>query len=203
MRMTLTHSLTVAAAAIALNAGGAEARGYDRGHGASLERDARRIDSVAHDLEDEFRLHYRHTDGYRHMTADLREVIRSTHHILELADDCYVSVRHIAADLRELDRLAHHLHEVVDRAEARGRGHTHGDTRHVHRLLGDLNGAIHRMQDTVEDIRRFGAGGACDLEPRGHGGRDDRGYERGRPGFSYRYDSAHGPSFRISIGGHR
>jgi hypothetical protein len=198
--MKTKHTLVGAAiaAAFALNFTASEAAAYGGG-GDSLVRSAHRIDAVAHELKDEFRIHYKHLRAYRHLMSDVSKVISEAHHIDRLAHDMHSSLRHIKADLVDLDRLAHHMHEVVDAAEAgRYGGHVHGNTRHVHSLLDELNSLIHSMTRTVERLSYEDS--HCELESRrGHGGRvygDD--FRTGhRRGVSYGYDNGRG--FRISL----
>ncbi len=173
---------TVSAAAFALSSTRADA-----GHGSDLPSYAHRVDSIAHELEDEFRLHFKHLGAYRHLRSDVSQVIAKAHHIDRLSHDPHSSLTHISNDLRELDRLAHHMHEVVDAAE-RGRygGHAHGDNRHVHSLLDSLNGAIHTMQRSVERMRS-----SCHGDFGGHSYHGASRYGHGRP-WGIRYGSSHG-----------
>lgn len=206
MKTKTTLAGAATAAALALNFTAPEAAAYVGG-GDSLVRSAHRIDAVAHELEDEFRIHYRHLRAYRHLMSDVSKVIDEAHHIVGLARDPHSSLRHIEADLVDLDRLAHHLHEVVDAAEAgRYGGHVHGDTRHVHCMLGELNRLIHSMTRTVERMAYEDSHCEFDRRPVYHGGRvqgDAFRYGAHR-GLSYSYDNGRG--FRISLStgrGHR
>ena len=149
---TIVPIAIVSTAFAIITAPKSEAAGCDE-----LSRGAHRIDSIAHELEDEFRIHYRHLCAYRHLRSNVAEVISITHHIDRLSQDVHPPLGHISADLRDLDRLAHRLHELVDDAErGRHRGHVRGSTRHVHSLLGALNRSIHSMQRTVDDLRFHG-----------------------------------------------
>ena len=116
---------------------------------------AHRITAIAQELSHEFSIHYRHLDAYRHLRSDISQVINEASHIDRLSHNSYASLCHIIADLKDLDRLAHHMHDVVDSAESsHWRGHAHGDTRHVHRLLSSLNSSIHSMQRLSEQLNR-------------------------------------------------
>ena len=198
--MKTKHTLAGAAiaAAFALNFTAPEAAAY--GGGDSLVRSAHRIDAVAHELKDEFRIHYKHLRAYRHLMSDVSKVIAEVHHIDRLAHDPHSSLRHIKADLVDLDRLAHHMHEVVDAAEAgRHGGHVHGDTRHVHSLLDELNRLIHSMTRTVERLAYEDSHCDFDRRPVYHNGRvyGDDFRTSHRRGVSYSYDNGRG--FRISL----
>ena len=116
-----------------------------------LVHHAHRILDITDELASEYRIHYRHTSSYRHLTSDISKIRSKARHIDRLAHDCRSSLSHIQADLRELDRLAHHLHDVVDHIPC---AHVHGNTRHVHSLQNSLNGSIHSMQCAVESLRR-------------------------------------------------
>jgi len=164
------------AAAIALNISSTTA---DAAYGTDLSRYAHRIDKIAHELSDEFRLHYKHLGAYRHLKSDIAHVISKVHHIDGLTHDPHSSLRHIKSDLSSLDRLAHHMHEVVDSAESgRYGGHAHGDTRHVHSLLSSLNGAIHSMQRITERMSHCDLGDGHHYDGHSRHGRDHGGYRR-------------------------
>ena len=208
--MRRKHTIVGAAiaAAIALNF---SATAADAAHGDDLVSAAHRIDGIARELKDEFRIHYKHLRAYRHLMADIDEVICKARHIDDLAHDAYSSLRHIKADLIALDRLAHHMHDVVDAAEDdRYGGHVHGDTRHVHCLLDSLNRSIHSMTRMVE---RMANPPRCDYDRGHHGGYDrdprhGRSYSytshrgHGRSGVSYSYSSGRGLRISFSTGRH-
>ena len=150
MKMKCTLIPAVIATAITLNltstnAGAAYCSGFSSY--------AHRINAIAQELSHEFSIHYRHLDAYRHLRSDISQVISEARHIDRLSHNSYASLCHIITDLRDLDRLSHHMHEVVDSAEnSHWRGHAHGDTRHVHRLLSSLNSSIHSMQRLSEQL---------------------------------------------------
>jgi len=153
MRLKCTLIPAAIATAIALtltstNAGAAYCSGFSS--------HAHRITAIARELSHEFSIHYRHLDAYRHLRSDISQVINEASHIDRLSHNSHASLRHIIIDLRDLDRLSHHMHEVVDSAESsHSRGHAHGDTRHVHRLLSSLNSSIHSMQRLSEQLNRY------------------------------------------------
>ena len=123
-------------------------------HRDDLSGYAHQIDSIAHELRQEFSIHYKHSQGYRHLMSDVADLINTAHHIDRLTHDVHSSLRHISTDLKAIDRTAHHLHNLVESSNLRWhRGHTHGNTRHVHRLLRTLNDTIHAMQATADQMR--------------------------------------------------
>ena len=128
---------------------------------------AHRISNIAQELSHEFSIHYRHLDDYRHLRSDISQVVSEARHIDRLSHNGYSSLCHIMTDLEDLDRLAHHMHGIVDRAErSHWRGHTHGNTRHVHHLLDSLNGNIHSMQRLAEELNHGGRHHVDHYEPR-------------------------------------
>ena len=148
-KSTLIPAAVACATVLQLAAIASQAR-YD----SELSHDAHRIESIAHELRDEFRSHYRHVRAYHHMQSDILEVISKVRHIERLSHHPHSSLPHIAAGLRTLDRMAHDLHALVDDVEdGRDRRYVEGDTRHVHSLLSSLNSTIHSMESTVEEMR--------------------------------------------------
>jgi len=109
------------------------------------------------DLKNEIIRHFRHSSEYRHLLSDVSKVRsealhidKLSHHVHDLDD-----VRHLEADLKDLDELVHHIGDLLDDIDAGcRRGHTHGDTRHVRRLVANINRSIHSMEYTVAELRR-------------------------------------------------
>jgi hypothetical protein len=152
MKIKCTLIPAVIATAITLNLTSTNARAA---YCSGFSSYAHRITAIAQELAHEFRVHYRHLDAYRHLSSDISRVINEARHIDRLSHDSHASLHHIITDLEDLDRLSHHMHEVVDSAESsHWRGHAHGDTRHVHRLLSSLNNSIHSMQRLSEQLNR-------------------------------------------------
>jgi len=127
-------------------------------------------------LSREFRDHYRHTPQYRHLTADARKLRTLANHIHEVAHEG--NLEHLHDDLHDLEELLHHVDGLVDEIEheaEHGGGHTHGDTRHVRRILKDMDGTLHHMLEDVEEMT-----GGARIE-RGFGGEEagheDHGHE--------------------------
>jgi hypothetical protein len=110
------------------------------------------------DLYLEFRQHYSHTRGYRHLISDSAEMYRLAGHIHEIAHHAG-SLVHLRSDLKELDRLFHHIEDLVDDIEHDARfghhgGHIHGSTRHVRHLLHEIEDTLHHLLDDVNELVR-------------------------------------------------
>ncbi len=180
---TSPSRLAIASAALAIVSITLAAPSAKAGHGDDLISLSHRLEDLASELRDEFRAHYSHTRGYRHLLSDAARIEAEAEHIHGLAHDCRASLRHIATDLAELDELAHHLHELVDITDRGRYGHVHGNTRHVHELMASLTRVIHAMEDEVADIRRH------DFHDHDH---------RHGSGYGYRGEGA-----RIESGGFR
>lgn len=135
----------VAAAALLAPSASVQARGHN-----DLSDYAHRIEHVGREIKNEFQTHYKRSSAYRHLMADINEILVKAEHIDQLSHDPYTSYRHIKTDLEELDRLAHHLHDVVDAVEkGRYRGYVDGGLAHVHHKMDALNDSIHRMERAV------------------------------------------------------
>jgi len=140
------------------------------------------LQGLSSKLAREFRDHYRHSPGYRHLAADAREMRKLAGHIHEIAH-YEGDLHHIHDDLHELEELFHHVDGLVDEIEheaEHGHGHVHGDTRHVRRILRDMDGALHHMLEDVEEMNHGSHGGGHE-DDHGH---DDHGHAGGGVGFS-------------------
>ncbi len=117
---------------------------------------AHQLDRLATELRHEADAHFRHTSGYRHLVNDANKLIRTAHHIDELAHaGSRVSYSHFEDDLDDLDDQVHHLHEVVDDLASGRSGHVHGSTAHVHSLMKSLENTVHALQNYLEDRYRW------------------------------------------------
>ena len=175
------------AAAVVTGMGTAQAR-YS---GSSLSREAHRLIDYSNRLTCEVNRHFRHSSGYRHLIHDAEEIREGAEHIDKLSHHLHGpdDVRHLRDDLEELDELVHHVGEVIeDISRCRGRGHTHGDTHHVERLVACMNRSLHSMERMVKDLDR-----RC---RHGSGHRSDHGYRHEREVIYVR------PSLRRQIAGH-
>ncbi|MGI9242766.1 MAG: hypothetical protein ACR2RV_18360 [Verrucomicrobiales bacterium] len=182
----LIRTVTVAATLVA-GIVTAQARSSE----SSLSREAHRLIDYSNQLTCEVNRHFRHSSGYRHLIHDAEEIREEAEHIDKLShrvrgiDD----VRHLRDDLEELDELVHHVAEVIEDIDrGRGRGHTHGDTRHVERLVACMNRSLHSMERMVKDMDR-----RC---RHGSGRRASYGYRHEREVIYVR------PSLRSQIAGH-
>ncbi len=114
-----------------------------------IDRLAYQLQRQSSSLYSEFRAHFSHTPGYRHLMSDTAKMYRLARHIHDLVHH-HEDVHHIVEDLDQLDAAFHHVEELVDQIEHNahhhGHGHVHGDTRHVRRLL-------QRMEDTLHHLR--------------------------------------------------
>ena len=182
MKTKFTLIPAVAIAAVTFSTGTASAREDN-----AMVGYAHTIEDIAEELEDEFRIHYKHSGAYRHLMSDVNKILGEAEHIDELAHARYPSLRHMRADLEDLDNLAHHLHRVVDAVEdGRYSGHVDGCTKHVHTMLASLTNMIHKMERYVEYLARP-SGGGCEHE---------------RRSVSYGYGSGNGVVLRASFGRH-
>ena len=150
-------------------------------------------------LDREFTAHYRHTSQYRHLHSDSIQMVRLAGHVHEVAHN-HGSLAHLRSDLRQLDRLFHHIEDLVDEIEhtaggfghhdyghyghghhgfgGYGGGHIDGNSRHVARILRQMEDTLHHLQDDVEQLAA--------LEDRHHDHRSRGPVIRfGRPGFSF------------------
>ncbi|MGB6042162.1 MAG: hypothetical protein WBF93_03295 [Pirellulales bacterium] len=115
------------------------------------------IQRQANGLMSELKYHYRHAPQFSHLMADARQVARNAAHVHEVAHYDR-DLQHLQADLRELDSAIHHLDELMREVEYHVRhcrnrrcGHFHGDTRSARRLVDQMIGSLHHLQD---DVRR-------------------------------------------------
>lgn len=164
--------IAIAAITVGIGAGAAQAGHSDSG----LIREAHRVVDYADQLTREVNLHFRHSAEYRHLLADAAKIRQEAQHIDKLSHDVrgIADVRHLRADLEDLDELVHHIGDVIEEINhGHGAGHTHGDTRHVEKLVACINRSLHSMERTVSELeRRYGCG-----RDSGHG----HGYDYGRP----------------------
>lgn len=124
-----------------------------------IDRLALELRGDAGRLYSEFRQHYRHAAHYRHLISDASQMYRLADHIHDLAHRG--TLGHMDSDLEKLDRLFHHLEGLVDEIEHDARhdhfghgGHTHGNTRHVRRLLDQMEDTLHHLHDDIRSARR-------------------------------------------------
>ena len=151
MTRPITKLVTIFSLAIVtLFASQAKADEYDH-----IDRYAVKIQNKARVLLNET-VHYRHTAQYGHLVASTNELYRLATHIHDVTH-FEGNLAHLRSDLRELDREFHALEGLFDRIEhsaAYGRGHIHGNTAHVKRLLNSIEDSIHHIQDDVDSLIR-------------------------------------------------
>lgn len=152
MKNTASKTLSLSAA-IAVALGGFFATNAEAGHG-KLVHLAHQLDGQLGTLKEELRLHYRHTPKFDHIMSDIVSMRKKARHIDALTHTPNVSLHHLEADVVEIDRLSHHLHKLVDNTEKSRNGHVHGNTRHVHTLLGGVTKTIHAMSGEIAVLKR-------------------------------------------------
>ncbi|MEM7143904.1 MAG: hypothetical protein AAF591_02135 [Verrucomicrobiota bacterium] len=135
-------------------------------HENPLVKMTHRAQDHAEDLRYEFKRHYRHSGGYRHLICDVDVILEELEHVDRLARNvCHDSLRHIRRNLLEVDERAHHLSDVVRGIECgRYGGRIDCDTRKAKELIACLKETVCEMEEFVDD------------EMRRHGGHYDRGY---------------------------
>ena len=127
--------------------------------------------------------HYRHTPSYRTIVNESIKLRDTARHV-RVTTFCPKSFRLLEQDLRVLDGCFHNLEAIFDGAEfnaARGIGQVRGNTRHVKRILNQLEDDIDLMRIDVRALRRelfaqrrYGNRGAVDVYRQPY-----RGYGRG------------------------
>ena len=145
------------------------------------------IDSLALKLQKqsatlyhEFKAHYRHTPGYRHLMNDAAQMYHLAAHLHEVAHHDG-DVHHMREDLERLDKRFHHLEDLVDDIEdeadddddhyAHGRGdYGHGgygrggrrhlsrhrdyhDGGHIHGNTRHVHNLLEKMEDTLHHLQ--------------------------------------------------
>jgi hypothetical protein len=124
-----------------------------------VDRLAIELQSQSSQLYREFRTHYSHAAHSQHLMSDAAALYRQARHLHDVAHTG--NINHMARDLAEMDRLFHHLERLVreinfdahDDHFGHG-GHVHGDTRHVRRLMNDLEDTLHHLSDDINELRR-------------------------------------------------
>ena len=159
----LVFATTAVAIVSMFSAANAKAASFDH-----IDRLALRTQKQAAQLFHEFRIHYRHMPGYRHLMHDARDMYYSASHIHELAHH-HGNLLHMKRDLSKLDSLFHRIEDLVDDIEARvGRCNHH--SLHGHRTCGcdvfqrrkghlfslmrRIEDNIHHLQDDIEEMLR-------------------------------------------------
>ncbi|TWU14982.1 hypothetical protein Pla52o_55190 [Novipirellula galeiformis] len=173
---------------------------------------ALQIDRQAKQILSESR-HYRHTPEYSHLVADAREMSELADHMHEVAHH-RGSLAHLESDLAKLDAQFHHLESLIDQIErrsARGRGHIHGNTAHVKRLLHSIEDNIHHLQADLRSLRtpRYSVQPYTSARPvigtpywSGYGARPhSSGFGHARGHHDQHAGEHHGRSRGITIGG--
>ncbi len=120
-----------------------------------LEKYIESVEDIAEDLEDEFKDHFRRSEAYRYVMADVGDILDLAERIEDNLDEGYRSLRFVKRDVEELDDLTRRLHRTVDAAErGRYRGYVEGDTRYVHRMLDAIDRKVHSMERYIDHITR-------------------------------------------------
>jgi negative regulator of sigma E activity len=145
---TIRKSLALVVLSVSLTAASsAKAQSYEH-----IDRLASQLQRQSANLYWEFRAHFSHTPGYRHLLSDTARMYRLAAHVHEVIHHG-ANVGHIRHDVEQLDRAFHHVEEVVDQIEhdafGHGFGHVHGDTRHVRRQLRQMEATLHHLRDDV------------------------------------------------------
>jgi len=123
----------------------------------------------------EFKNHYQHTPGYRHLMSDAAQMYHLARHLHETAHE-EGDVHHMEEDLEKLDSKFHHLEELVEdiedeadhddhghygrggrRSFGRGRGfhdggHVHGNTAHIRTLLNRMEDTLHHLEEDLDEL---------------------------------------------------
>lgn len=183
-------------AVVGITAAGQPAKAASFKH---IDRLAVQLASQSKQLSVEFRAHYSHMPHYRHLMSDTAGVRRLANHIHEVAHRG--SLSHMSADLRKLDRSFHHLEGLVNEIERDAYagpyghgGHKHGETSHVRRIMRRMENTLHHLRTDVNEMLHPAIHDHGHDRDYNHGYYTPRYRSRGR-GFSYRNGN-----FRIRIG---
>lgn len=119
-----------------------------------INRLATKIHNRARSLQHETN-HYRLTPQYSHIVGDVAQLDQLACHMRDTARN-EGDLDHLAADVAQLDEVFHHISDLFDQTEldaARGCSRIKGNTRHVKRLLEDIEEYIHHIGEDVDVLR--------------------------------------------------
>ena len=145
--------VVVAAAGLGVANSSAEAASFEH-----IDRLAVELREQSSRLYWEFRSHYRHAAHANHLMSDAAKIYRLADHLHDVAHSG--NLAHMQSDLAQLDREFHHLEDLVHEIHFDAHddhfghgGHIHGSTRHVRRLMSEMEDTLHHLQDDLQNIR--------------------------------------------------
>ncbi len=120
-------------------------------HWAHLSDLSRSIENNARELRSEVKEHYRHAHDYGHLLSDARTIRNLARDIRYLAR----GERHILTIESKqiaMDKDFNHIHDMFHHAEedrTHGEHGVHGETSHIHRLLGSIKSQLTELREEV------------------------------------------------------